>query len=67
MNNFLHLADEGKDQNKETTFAHTYVDKERIRRLKKNFLPFWMRGIEEQEQKYDEASSKRDQPNIEPK
>jgi hypothetical protein len=67
MSNFLHLSDEEKDQNKETNSAHTFVDKERIRRLKRNFIPFWMREIKEQERVHDENSSKRDQENIEPK
>lgn len=67
MDNFLHLTDEQKDQNKKTNSAPTYVDKRRIQRLKKNFLPFWMREMEGQEQRQDEASSKRSQADIEPK
>jgi len=48
MDNFLHLSDEEKDQNKRTDSAFAKVDKERIARLKKNFLPFWMRWTGEQ-------------------
>ena len=48
MDNFFHLSDEEKDQNKKTNSAFANVDKERIARLKKNFLPFWMRWTEEQ-------------------
>lgn len=69
MDNFLHLSDEGKDQNKKTNSADTFVDKERIQRLKRIFLPFWMRGLEEQKQNYNETSSTKrpSKANIEPK
>jgi hypothetical protein len=50
MDNFSRLSDEGKEQNKKTNSAFANVDKERIERLKKNFLPSWMRWMEGQEQ-----------------
>jgi len=67
MDSFLYLANQKKDQNKKTNFAPAYVGKERIQRLKRNFLPFWMRELEGQEQRQGETSSKGDQANIEPK
>jgi hypothetical protein len=60
MDNFLHLTDERKEQNRKTTSANTYVDRERIQRLKRNFLPFWMRWMEEQKQNHNESPLKRD-------
>jgi len=69
MDNFLHLTGERKEQNKETNSANTFADKGRIQRLKRNFLPFWMRGLEEQKPNYNEISStkKPSRANIEPK
>lgn len=66
MDNFLHLTDEENDQNKKTNSYPTHVDKKRIQRLKKNFLPFWMREIADQEQKHDETSPKRNPAQMEP-
>jgi hypothetical protein len=60
VDNFLRLTDEPKEQNKKTTSADTYVDRERIQRLKRNFLPFWMRWMEEQKQNHNESPLKRD-------
>jgi len=60
MDNFLHVPDERKEQNRKTTSANTYVDRERIQRLKRNFLPFWMRWMEEQKQNHNESPLKRD-------
>lgn len=59
MDNFLHLTDEEKHQNKKTTPANTYVDKERIQRLKRNFLPSWARELGEQKQEHDNKSPKK--------
>jgi hypothetical protein len=56
MDNFLHLSDEEKEQNKKTTSGNTYVDKERIQRLKRSFLPFWARELGEQKQEQDGKS-----------
>jgi hypothetical protein len=56
MDNFLHLSDEEKERNKKTTPANTFVDKERIQRLKRNFLPFWARELAEQNQEHDNKS-----------
>ncbi len=56
MDNFLRLPDEGKKQNKKTDPANTFVDKERIERVRKNFLPSWMRELEQQKQNSDETS-----------
>jgi len=69
MDNFLHLTDEGNQPNKKTGSADTFVDKGRIQRLKRNFLPFWMRELEEQKQNYNETSSTKrpSRANIEPK
>ena len=69
MDNFLRVPGEGKDQNKKTNSANVYVDKERIQRLKRNFLPFWMREMEEQKQSDNETSSTKrpSRANIEPK
>ena len=69
MDNFLHLTDERKEQNKEANPANTFADKGRIQRLKRNFLPFWMRELEEQKQNYNETSSTKrpSKANIEPK
>jgi hypothetical protein len=69
MDNFLRLTNEGKQPNKKTNSADTFVDKERIQRLKRIFLPFWMRGLEEQKQNYNETSSTKrpSKANIEPK
>jgi hypothetical protein len=63
----LYLANQKKDQNKKTNFAPAYVGKERIQRLKRNFLPFWMRDLEGQEPRQGEILPKRNQANIEPK
>jgi hypothetical protein len=60
VDNFLHLTDERKEQNKKATSAKTYVDRERIQRLKRNFLPFWMRWMEEQKGNHNESPLKRD-------
>jgi hypothetical protein len=60
VDNFLHLADERKEQNKKANPVNTYVDRERIQRLKRNFLPFWMRWMEEQTQNRNESPLKRD-------
>ena len=69
MDNFLRLTDERKQPNKKIGSADTFVDKERIQRLKRIFLPFWMRGLEEQKQNYNETSSTKrpSKANIEPK
>lgn len=69
MDNFLGLTDEGRDRNKKTNSANIFVDKERIERLKRNFLPFWMRELEEQKQNDSETSSTKrpSRANIEPK
>lgn len=69
MDKFLHLSDEEKGQNKKTITANTHVDQERIQRLKRNFLPFWMRELGEQKQNSNETSSKTrpSNANIEPK
>lgn len=69
MDKFLHLRDEGKEPNKETISKNTFVDKQRIERLKRSFLPFWMRWMEEQKQNHDETSSEKrpSRANIEPK
>lgn len=69
MDNFLRVPDEGKDQNRKTNSANAYVDKERIQRLKRSFLPFWMRELEEQKQNYNETSSTKrpSRANIQPK
>jgi hypothetical protein len=58
MDSILHLTGEGKEENKETNSPHTYVDKERIQRLKRNFLPFWVRELGEQKQQHDNKSPK---------
>jgi hypothetical protein len=60
VDNFLHIEDEGKEPNKKTTSANIYVDKERIRRLKRNFLPSWMRWMAEQKQDHNETGLKKD-------
>jgi hypothetical protein len=60
VDNFLHLTDERKEQNKKANPVNTYVDRERIQRLKRNFLPFWMRWMEEQTQNHNESPLKRD-------
>ena len=69
MDNFLHLTDERKEPNKKTNSANIYFDKGRIQRLKRNFLPSWMRWMEEQKQNNNETSSKKNsgKANIEPK
>jgi hypothetical protein len=67
MDSFLHLTHEENDQNKKTNSNPHHVDKKRIQRLKKNFLPFWMREIADQEQKHNEASPKTNSAHMEPK
>lgn len=66
MNSFLQIPDQENDQNKKIHSNPNYVDKKRIQRLKKNFLPFWMREIADQEQKRDEISPKRNPAHMEP-
>jgi hypothetical protein len=60
VDNFLHLTDERKEENKKANPVNTYVDRERIQRLKRNFLPFWMRWMEEQKRNLNESPLKRD-------
>jgi hypothetical protein len=59
VDNFLHLTDEPREKNKKTDSLLTHVDKERIQRLKRSFLPFWMRGMGEQTQNRNESILKR--------
>lgn len=56
MDNFLSLSDKEKEPKKANSEG-TYVDKGRIQRLKRNFLPSWMRWSEQEEQKESETSS----------
>jgi hypothetical protein len=58
MDNFLRLSDEGKDQNQKANLAAARVDRERIERLKKSFLPSWMRWMGEQKGDSDQTPSK---------
>jgi hypothetical protein len=58
MDNFLHLSDEGKDRNEKTNLSTTHVNRERIERLKKSFLPSWMRWLGEQKENSNQTSSK---------
>jgi hypothetical protein len=56
MDDFLRLSEEGKNQKANLTAGQ--VDRERIERLKKSFLPFWMRWMAEQKPNSDETPSK---------
>jgi hypothetical protein len=67
MDSFLQIPDQENDQNKKTNSTPHHVDKKRIQRLKKNFLPFWMREIADQEQKRNEASPKTNPAQMESK
>ncbi len=58
MDNFLHLSDDRKDRNAKTNLAATHVDRERIERLKRSFLPSWIRWLGEQKANSNEAPSK---------
>lgn len=58
MDNFLRLSGEGKNQNGKTRLTATHVDRERIERLKRSFLPSWMRWMEEQKGDSNETLSK---------
>jgi hypothetical protein len=59
MDNFLRLTDERKQPNKKTNPANTFVDKKRIQRLKRIFLPSWIRELEEQKQNGGETASQK--------
>lgn len=59
MDDFLRLSDETEDQNKKATSAVARVDKERVQRLKRIFLPSWMRWMEEEKPDDHENPSKR--------
>jgi hypothetical protein len=56
MDDFLRLSDEDKNQKANLTAGQ--VDRERIERLKRSFLPFWMRWMAEQRTNPSEAPSK---------
>ncbi|MFQ6032385.1 MAG: hypothetical protein ACE5K2_05625 [Candidatus Zixiibacteriota bacterium] len=56
MDNFLHLTDERKRPNKKPNSANATVDKKRMERLKRNFLPFWAREFGRQKQEHDDKS-----------
>jgi hypothetical protein len=62
MDNFLHLSDDGKDRNEKTNPSATHVDRERIERLKRSFLPSWMRWLGEQKENSNQTHSKNGHP-----
>ena len=56
MDKFLRLSDQGKNPKSNLTASH--VDRERIERLKRSFLPSWMRWMGEQKGDSNQIPSK---------